>query len=137
MSDTELAELEKQVAELATQEATAKVERRKEELRLKLKFSKELGPQGSAFDIIRTPDGPIVIALGDSLFYRKLAALKRDEKTDTFNDADLHAIIAPNVKHPDAATFAQLADKRGGLRAACLFAFKALHEAQEEERQGK
>lgn len=134
---TERQQLEKELAALRKAEADKAEAANLDELRLTVRFTKELGPQGSEWAMLRTPDGPIVVARGDVLFYRKLVALKPDQETSNFKDADLHAVIAPQVKYPEPARFAELAEKRGGVRAMCVFLFKQLHEAYEEVKQGK
>src|SRR5690348_7320700 len=81
---------------------------------LDMRFDDELGgARGKAFEIVETPDGPIVVApLGQMVTFKKFS----DSKKLT---ADIENFVLPHVKHPDAKTYLDMIGKRPVYAVRC------------------
>lgn len=96
---------------------------------LKQKFSAE-GEEGPDWRVIVTPEGPIVLKLGDSQLFKSFGASKLDD------EAVFHFVVQ-QVAHPDRATFASMAMKRAGVVTRCQDHLLAMHRGQEVVEAGK
>lgn len=102
-------------------------------LELEEKFEAELGPRGSAFEIVDATDqgeGFIVLKLGYGVAYHAFKNSKMKEK-------DVHAFVLPCVVHPERAKFLELVERRHELPIRCANALVTLHGAKAEDAAGK
>ncbi len=128
--DQQLADAEKAATERAKARSLAVQRRRIEELELEAKFETELGPRGSAFEIVRTVEGPIVVKLNDVTFFKKFAASAKEE-------ADVFAFVKTAIAHPSADKFSEITGRRGELLGVVGITLRGLHIGAEDVERGK
>ena len=101
-------------------------------LELEEKFTKELGPRGTQFEIIDTPEGPIVVRLGEAVLFKRMR-----DKPGEANSEDLQNFVSPCVVHPDKAAFSAMIEKRFGVLMRCSAALITLYSGAAAARAGE
>lgn len=103
-------------------------------LELEERFITELGPRGSAFEIVNesntNAEGPIVLKKPDFGTY-KLWKTKPDTPEDNL------AFVRPTIVYPEAAAFEALAGRRGLMIDRVLKAALALIGSEQAAARGK
>jgi hypothetical protein len=134
MSDAKL-RLEELRANKATRDAKASEEADARELailELEEKYTSELGKRGRYFEIVETPEGPIVVKLGEGVLFKRL----RDKKGEPTSD-DIQQFVAPCVVHPDKTTFSKMVEGRFGILTRCSDALLCLYRGEDTHRSGE
>jgi hypothetical protein len=106
-----------------------------QELELDEKYSRELGPRGVAFDILKTSKGPIAVRLGEAVLYKRFRAKYVGEKEPTLED--IQAFVQPCVLYPERDIFLDLIDKHAMLGSAIANLLADLYVAKEKDTRGK
>lgn len=135
MSDAKerLAELRaaKEGREKAAREAAEA--RELETLELEERFTKELGPRGSHFEMVETIDGPIVVKLGEGVLHTRFQATAAKD----LNEVALHDYVFPCVVHPAKDVYLKMVAQRPGIALRCASALTSLYGAKDAADTGK
>jgi hypothetical protein len=97
---------------------------------LEMKFDEELGARGKEFEIVETQDGPIVLALGTQVAFKKFNDSKKSQ-------GDCENFVRPCVKFPDAGKVMAMFDKRPVYAVRCANALATLYGMKTEDENGK
>lgn len=125
--DQKIAEF--QAAKAEREAADAK--RLREEVEdLEMRFDAELGPRGQDWEIVETPDGAIVVAIGTVVAWKKFSESK-------MTMLDVENFVRPLVKYPEAARYMALVDKRPAYAVRCANALATLYGAKGDQTTGK
>ncbi len=129
-----LQELREKQAERALKQEQEALDRELVEAELEEKYL-SFGQRGVHFEIIGSPDGFVVVKLGDWLPYKKFLLGKR------VNDApipeDVVAFALANLVYPERDKAVAIFDRYGGVATRCANALVAMHQGEAAERRGK
>lgn len=144
MSQQAHEEMKKRVAEMREAKAKraeeAEAKALSDELvegELELKFEKDLaGTRGVAFEIIGTPDGFIVVKLGEWVHYKRFMASKRDASGIPLAE-DMVTFALANLVYPDREKFLAITNRYGAVATRCSNAIAAMHQGRNKDDEGK
>ena len=97
---------------------------------LEMKYDEELGARGKEFEIVETQDGPIVVALGAQVTFKKFNDSKKSQ-------GDCENFVRACAKYPDGAKLLALFDKRPVYAVRCANALSTLYGMKSEAENGK
>lgn len=137
------AEMQKRLAELRQKKAKKEAAREDRaaadelvELELEEKFEKELGGErGVVFEIIGTPDGHVVVKLGEWVAYKRFTLAKRVNDLPT--PEDIISFVESNRVYPDREKFMAIVNKYGAVATRCASAITTMHQGRRKEDEGK
>lgn len=130
-----MAAREKREAERAATRERLELER----LELEDKYERELGPIGSAFDVVDISDVSldhpfVVVKLGDAMYFRRFKGLTAEQMELIEHQ---QAFVADNCVVPGADKFRELTTARPGVAVRVVNALLGLYGLEVGKRQGK
>jgi len=133
---TRLAELRSKKAEREKARAAKAEGDELVELELEEKYSKECGgDRGVVFEILDTPDGHIVVKLGEWIDYKKFTTGKQVNGTPLPEDIITFALA--NLVYPTREKFLAINNKFGGVAPRCANALVTMHQGRRKDEEGK
>lgn len=140
MTDTEdpkkkMAVLREQLEKIQASREAESDARELQELELVVRFEQEIGARGREFELVSTPDGPIVVKRGEFVLYKKFQASMKGSSEPT--PEAVFAYVSPSIVYPDKETFNRLVDAKPYYAVRCASAQASLHGAKSEADRGK
>lgn len=126
-------ELRKRKEEREKLREKARKAREAEVLQLEDRFETDLGPRGSAFEIVDSGElgeGCIVVKLGEEVLWKRFSASK-------MNPEDVEQFVKPLVVHPSREKYDEIVGRRGALAIRCAHALATLYGVKLEANAGK
>ncbi len=129
-----LAELKAKKAELDEARESAREARELEGLELEIRFTAELGPMGSQFEMVDSAElgeGFLVVKLGPEVL------LKRFVNSKTNTPEEVAQFVRPCLVHPEPEKFDEIASRRPALVIRAAHALMTLYGLKKEAEAGK
>lgn len=122
---------EREAARAAKAEADELVE-----LELEEKYTKECaGDRGTVFEILDTPDGHVVVKIGEWVDYKRFTTGKQVNGAPIPEDIVTFALAS--LVYPTREKFLAINNKFGGVAARCANALVMMHQGRRKEDEGK
>ena len=136
------AKMKARLADLKRRQEQRDEEREKKALESQLveaelvdKYEQELGERGVYWQIFKTPEGFIVVKLGDWVHFKKFITSKSVNGVTAPEDA--HSFAVANLVYPTREQFNVIADKFGALGHVIANELARMHAGRRRDEEGK